>query len=149
MSNSPKKNLNNNNNPQDLNNLICATCQKPGRYRCSGCHKVTYCGALCQKKHWPLHKDECLEIRKQAKSIEKKTQKQQRLSKKMRYSVLIILIALFLFVSIAVIVNPRLHSTARNTIHLSNFFGTMINIQIKQLFLSGSNAAAAFTFGKI
>ena len=82
MSNSPKKKINNDNNPQDLNNLICATCQKPGRYRCSGCHKVTYCGALCQKKHWPLHKDECLEIRKQTKSIEKKTQKQQRLSKK-------------------------------------------------------------------
>lgn len=82
MSNNPKKNLNNAKNLQDLNNLICANCQKPGRYRCSGCHKVTYCGALCQKKHWPLHKEECLEIRKQAKSIEKQTQKQQRLTKK-------------------------------------------------------------------
>jgi hypothetical protein len=27
--------------------------------RCGACKKVVYCGAACQKAHWPMHKEQC------------------------------------------------------------------------------------------
>ena len=39
---------------------ICIRCGKSGRYRCSGCNSVSYCGAQCQKEHWKRgHKGQC------------------------------------------------------------------------------------------
>ncbi|KAG8532306.1 uncharacterized protein KY384_003947 [Bacidia gigantensis] len=48
----------------------CATCGKDARLTCNGClkapsylddpaHATKYCGAECQKKHWPTHKKRC------------------------------------------------------------------------------------------
>ncbi|KAL2833788.1 hypothetical protein BDW59DRAFT_156589 [Aspergillus cavernicola] len=34
-------------------------CKKAGRYTCKNCLLVIYCGATCQKTHWPQHKFEC------------------------------------------------------------------------------------------
>ena len=39
----------------------CAFCQihKSDLKRCLGCEKVSYCGRICQKQHWKVHKPEC------------------------------------------------------------------------------------------
>ncbi|KAL7804936.1 hypothetical protein V8C44DRAFT_369117 [Trichoderma aethiopicum] len=34
-------------------------CKEHGKYRCKNCLLVAYCGADCQKAHWPLHKADC------------------------------------------------------------------------------------------
>ncbi|KAI0737744.1 hypothetical protein C8Q80DRAFT_302116 [Daedaleopsis nitida] len=39
----------------------CPSCKKPpgNMRRCSGCKKVSYCGAACQQSHWFLHIFDC------------------------------------------------------------------------------------------
>jgi tetratricopeptide (TPR) repeat protein len=37
----------------------CAVCGKPNASVCSKCHNVAYCGQVCQKAHWKVHKTEC------------------------------------------------------------------------------------------
>jgi hypothetical protein len=39
----------------------CSACDREGRTmsKCSGCKNVYYCNALCQKKHWKVHKKTC------------------------------------------------------------------------------------------
>ena len=43
----------------------CAFCQihKSDLKRCLGCEKVSYCGRICQKQHWKVHKPECRQAR--------------------------------------------------------------------------------------
>jgi MYND finger len=47
---------------------VCAECgatESSGKAinRCQACKSIHYCGQNCQKKHWPLHRPECLRIR--------------------------------------------------------------------------------------
>ena len=38
----------------------CAVCGAGGKLKkCSGCHTVRYCGADCQRAHWPDHRRTC------------------------------------------------------------------------------------------
>lgn len=37
----------------------CAACGGAGSMRCSACDSARYCGAECQRKHWPLHRAAC------------------------------------------------------------------------------------------
>jgi len=42
------------------NNEACAVCGKvEGTSKCSKCKSVSYCGAVCQKANWKLHKATC------------------------------------------------------------------------------------------
>ena len=34
-------------------------CDQPGTNKCSGCKTTPYCGPICQKAHWPEHKESC------------------------------------------------------------------------------------------
>ena len=34
-------------------------CDQPGTNKCSGCKTTPYCGPICQKDHWVIHKEEC------------------------------------------------------------------------------------------
>ena len=34
-------------------------CDQPGTNKCSGCKTTPYCGPICQKAHWPEHKEVC------------------------------------------------------------------------------------------
>ena len=34
-------------------------CDQPGTSKCSGCKTAPYCGPICQKAHWAVHKDSC------------------------------------------------------------------------------------------
>ena len=34
-------------------------CDQPGTNKCSGCKTAPYCGPICQKAHWPEHKESC------------------------------------------------------------------------------------------
>ena len=34
-------------------------CGQPGTNKCSGCKTTPYCGPICQKDHWNLHKESC------------------------------------------------------------------------------------------
>ena len=34
-------------------------CSEPGTNKCSGCKTASYCGPICQKNHWPVHKESC------------------------------------------------------------------------------------------
>lgn len=38
---------------------ICGVCGVEGEYLCGVCKLVGYCGAICQKKHWVVHKNFC------------------------------------------------------------------------------------------
>ena len=40
---------------------ICANpgCDQPGTNKCSGCKVTPYCGPICQKNHWGIHKEGC------------------------------------------------------------------------------------------
>ena len=40
---------------------ICANpgCDQPGTNKCSGCKITPYCGTVCQKDHWKIHKESC------------------------------------------------------------------------------------------
>jgi hypothetical protein len=38
---------------------LCATCGAAGDKRCSACISVRYCGAACQRAHWPQHRAAC------------------------------------------------------------------------------------------
>jgi hypothetical protein len=45
-----------------INKIIqkCSNCQEWGNYKhCSGCKKIHYCSAECQKTHWKTHKPDC------------------------------------------------------------------------------------------
>ena len=34
-------------------------CEQPGTNKCSGCKTTPYCGPICQKAHWIVHKESC------------------------------------------------------------------------------------------
>ena len=34
-------------------------CEQPGINKCSGCQTTPYCGPICQKIHWVIHKESC------------------------------------------------------------------------------------------
>ena len=34
-------------------------CDQPGTNKCSGCKITPYCGPICQKDHWVIHKESC------------------------------------------------------------------------------------------
>ena len=34
-------------------------CSEPGKNKCAGCKTTPYCGPVCQKDHWPTHKESC------------------------------------------------------------------------------------------
>ena len=34
-------------------------CDQPGTNKCSGCKITPYCGPICQKDHWAIHKESC------------------------------------------------------------------------------------------
>ena len=40
---------------------MCANpgCDQLGTNKCSGCKTTPYCGPICQKDHWTIHKEEC------------------------------------------------------------------------------------------
>jgi hypothetical protein len=38
---------------------ICSFCAMPSKYRCSKCHKESYCSLSCQKQDWAMHKSVC------------------------------------------------------------------------------------------
>ncbi|KAK8793428.1 hypothetical protein WA158_004787 [Blastocystis sp. Blastoise] len=40
-------------------------CTQPAKYRCSNCKAVYYCSNECQRKDWPNHQKECIELQKQ------------------------------------------------------------------------------------
>ncbi|KAJ6530228.1 hypothetical protein B0H19DRAFT_1192542 [Mycena capillaripes] len=37
--------------------------------KCSGCKKQWYCSRVCQKAHWPDHKQACKEVQERAHSM--------------------------------------------------------------------------------
>ncbi|KAF8791929.1 Deformed epidermal autoregulatory factor 1 like protein [Argiope bruennichi] len=37
----------------------CANCDREAFSECTGCHRVFYCSAFCQRKDWINHKDHC------------------------------------------------------------------------------------------
>ncbi|GIY07092.1 deformed epidermal autoregulatory factor 1 homolog [Caerostris darwini] len=37
----------------------CANCDREAFSECTGCHRVHYCCAFCQRKDWVTHKDNC------------------------------------------------------------------------------------------
>ena len=39
---------------------VCGQCKKPSETKCSRCKLVYYCERACQKKHWRIHKKECV-----------------------------------------------------------------------------------------
>ena len=47
----------------DATTHCCAECGEEGGNvslkACKACMSVKYCNAVCQKKHWPIHKKEC------------------------------------------------------------------------------------------
>ncbi len=40
----------------------CSVCSKEGSKRCSRCKVVYYCGRVCQKKDWKIHKKVCSDV---------------------------------------------------------------------------------------
>ncbi|KAH9908229.1 uncharacterized protein BXZ73DRAFT_60081 [Epithele typhae] len=42
------------------NRLLCATCRARSRKECSQCFAVVYCNEECQRKHWAVHRDDCI-----------------------------------------------------------------------------------------
>eukprot|EP00581_Thalassiosira_minuscula_P007839 CAMPEP_0183705898 /NCGR_PEP_ID=MMETSP0737-20130205/2874_1 /TAXON_ID=385413 /ORGANISM="Thalassiosira miniscula, Strain CCMP1093" /LENGTH=497 /DNA_ID=CAMNT_0025933163 /DNA_START=154 /DNA_END=1643 /DNA_ORIENTATION=- len=41
----------------------CGVVSDDGCSKCSSCKTVAYCSAVCQRKHWPIHKPDCLQAR--------------------------------------------------------------------------------------
>lgn len=39
----------------------CANCDREALLECTGCHRVSYCGAFCQRKDWNAHQESCCE----------------------------------------------------------------------------------------
>ena len=37
----------------------CYVCGKDAAKDCTGCHRIAYCGTVCQKKDWSFHKHSC------------------------------------------------------------------------------------------
>ena len=50
--------------PAATSRRTCAFCCKEGADNyCGGCHAVLYCGADCQKAHWPRHGKSCARLK--------------------------------------------------------------------------------------
>ena len=78
---------NNNNNDNNINNELsnmnidshrsstrnCLYCLQKveGSSRCSKCRTALYCNRGCQEKHWPVHKNICIDSNNTEDSIEK------------------------------------------------------------------------------
>jgi len=42
----------------------CYVCRKPAPKKCATCKVATYCGEICQKKHWLQgHKNDCASLK--------------------------------------------------------------------------------------
>ncbi|RZC32557.1 histone-lysine N-methyltransferase SMYD3 [Asbolus verrucosus] len=53
-----------------LRTEYCDFCLKKGQFmKCSGCHYVYYCGKVCQKDGWSVHKLECRNLKRIAPRI--------------------------------------------------------------------------------
>ncbi|XP_970424.2 histone-lysine N-methyltransferase SMYD3 isoform X1 [Tribolium castaneum] len=53
-----------------LRTEYCDFCLKKGQFmKCSGCHYVYYCGKVCQKDGWSVHKSECRGLKRVAPRI--------------------------------------------------------------------------------
>lgn len=47
--------------------LVCKICFSTENIRrCSGCHKVLYCGSDCQRIDWPMHRMNCYKLQHQS-----------------------------------------------------------------------------------
>jgi len=69
-------NLNNeihNMNINSRSNRNCLYCLKvvEGSSRCSKCRTALYCNRACQEKHWPMHKNICIDSNNTEDSNEK------------------------------------------------------------------------------
>jgi hypothetical protein len=42
-----------------MSTIQCTHCLKATNQRCTGCQIAYYCGPVCQKADWSLHRDEC------------------------------------------------------------------------------------------
>ncbi|XP_054724498.1 deformed epidermal autoregulatory factor 1 homolog isoform X2 [Uloborus diversus] len=40
---------------------LCANCNREAVSKCTGCHRVSYCSAFCQRRDWRIHRDDCCE----------------------------------------------------------------------------------------
>jgi len=45
----------------------CVCCDKPSKHHCRDCF-IYYCSRECQRKDWPFHKKECVEIKNKVRS---------------------------------------------------------------------------------
>ena len=65
-------------------------CDQPGTNKCSGCKTTPYCGPICQKAHWAIHKESCDgHLRKMGMSHfakAKEFRREQNWSQALRYS---------------------------------------------------------------
>ena len=48
------------NEPTSKNNCLCCLQVVEGQSRCSKCRTALYCTRDCQVKHWPVHKNICM-----------------------------------------------------------------------------------------
>ena len=64
-------------------NRNCLYCMQvvQGSSRCSKCRTALYCNRACQEKHWPVHKNICIDSNNAEDSDEKLSMKAQNHSK--------------------------------------------------------------------
>jgi len=55
---------------------VCGNNDRKPR-RCGGCHLAAYCSTTCQSKDWPVHKQECEEMRRDYEEYEKQQRREK------------------------------------------------------------------------
>ncbi len=74
--------------PDHHTEAVCAMCgsqpvscndgtKKQTLSKCAGCKSVFYCGAACQKKHWPTHKSSCNALRRERRQYKHQSRKKK------------------------------------------------------------------------
>lgn len=53
-----------------MNTMKCSLCSNPAASRCAKCITTYYCNEVCQKNHWPTHKEECKKSQKTLESFQ-------------------------------------------------------------------------------